>query len=60
VDDDDAAALKFRGSPTILIDGRDPFPADTTQVGLACRLYPTATGAQGAPTVDELAEVLRR
>lgn len=27
---------------------------------LACRLYVTGEGAQGAPSVDDLAEVLRR
>jgi hypothetical protein len=56
--DQEAAALKFAGSPTVLIDGRDPFPADT--IGLSCRLYATDDGPQGAPTVAQLVEVLRR
>lgn len=58
VDPDEAAALGFRGSPTLLVDGRDPFPA-TDPPGLACRLYPTPEGPQGAPTVEALVEVLR-
>ena len=36
------AALGFRGSPTIRIDGRDVAgePAKTASFGLSCRLYP--------------------
>jgi hypothetical protein len=49
----------FRGSPTILVDGTDPFPvADGTTV--ACRLYATERGLEGAPSVRQLEEVLRR
>lgn len=47
------------GSPTILLDGRDPFPGSAASIGGACRLYPTPTGMQGAPTVDQLVDVLR-
>lgn len=57
--DDEATSLGFRGSPTILIDGTDPFPSDGSP-GLACRLYPTEHGLQGAPTVDQLVEALTR
>ena len=57
--EEDAVRLGFRGSPTILIDGTDPFPADGNP-GLACRLYRTEHGMQGAPTVDQLVEVLAR
>ena len=57
--DEDAARLGFRGSPTILIDGTDPFPAHGNSA-LACRLYPTEHGMQGAPTVDQLVEALAR
>ena len=31
-----AESLGFRGSPTILIEGRDPFAAQAPPVGLAC------------------------
>jgi hypothetical protein len=57
VEAEEAARLGFGGSPTLLVDGRDPFP--TTAAGwLTCRLYPTPSGPQGAPTVDDLIEVL--
>lgn len=49
----------FAGSPTILVDGRDPFPT-SGGAALACRLYTTEAGMQGAPTVAQLVEVLRR
>ena len=54
----EAQALGFLGSPTIRIDGTDPFASGTEQVGLACRLYATPAGLAGAPTTDQLVEVL--
>jgi hypothetical protein len=45
----DAEALGFTGSPTILIDGFDPFPDPHAVVGLSCRLYRTAAGVSGSP-----------
>ena len=51
---EEAARLGFRGSPTILVDGRDPFADESTPVGLACRVYATGDGLQGAPTLDQL------
>ena len=42
----------FAGSPTILIDGSDPFPTGAT--GFACRLY----GGEHAPSVAELVRLL--
>ena len=55
---EEAEALGFLGSPTILIDGRDPFGDDTTRASLSCRIYRTPEGLAGAPTVDQLLEVL--
>lgn len=55
---EEAAAAGFRGSPTILVDGRDPFAAEEGPVSLSCRLYPTPSGLQGAPTLEQLREVL--
>ena len=55
-----AAALGFRGSPTILVDGTDPFADPDAPTGLACRIYRTAAGAQPAPTVEQLQAVLAR
>ena len=49
-----AEALRFVGSPTVLIDGRDPFCAGEEKVGLACRVFPTPAGLAGSPTVEQL------
>jgi len=55
----DAERLSFRGSPTILVDGRDPFASDDAPVGLTCRVYLTEDGLQGAPSVAQLRQALR-
>lgn len=52
-----AKALGMPGSPTILIDGRDPFPSGAAP-SLSCRLYSTTIGMQGAPCVADLVEAL--
>ena len=53
-----AEALAFRGSPTIVIDGRDPFADPGDPVGLSCRLYRGSGGVEHAPTVEQLRSVL--
>jgi len=53
-----ATRLKFIGSPTIRIDGSDPFAAGDEPVGLACRLYDTPVGRAGSPTAAQLVGVL--
>jgi hypothetical protein len=55
---DEAVRLGFRGSPTILVDGRDPFADEDASVGLACRIYVTDEGPQGAPTIAQLQAAL--
>lgn len=57
VDQTQAEALAFLGSPTILIDGRDPFAEPTQAPGLACRLYP---GLSGVPPLTPLRQALRQ
>jgi hypothetical protein len=54
----EAEALGFTGSPTLLIDGIDPFADGDAAVGLSCRLYRTRDGASGAPTVHQLTAAL--
>ncbi len=49
----------FRGSPSILVDGRDPFADKDAPVGLSCRVYQTETGPDGAPSLAQLAVALR-
>lgn len=55
-----AEALGFRGSPTILVDGIDPFADPDAPAGLTCRIYRTAMGVQPAPTVEQLQAALVR
>ncbi len=55
---EEAERLGFRGSPTVLIDGRDPFADDSAPVGLSCRVYRTESGFEGSPSLDQLYEVL--
>ena len=49
-----AAEFGFRGSPTVLIDGTDPFADPDAPVGLSCRVYPTENGYVGSPSIDQL------
>ncbi|MEA2003311.1 MAG: thioredoxin family protein [Actinomycetota bacterium] len=49
-----AERWQFRGSPTILIDGQDPFLDMDAPVGLSCRIYLTPDGLAGSPTLAEL------
>ena len=56
---EEAELLGFRGSPTILIDGDDPFPDEELPKGLSCRLYCTTDGVSGVPTTEQLVEALR-
>ena len=57
---EEAERTGFRGSPSILINGNDPFAGSDDPVGLACRVYQTPAGLAGAPTVDQLRHVLSR
>lgn len=57
---DEAERLRFRGSPTVLLDGVDPFADATSPVGLSCRVFATPEGLRGSPTVEQLVQVLRR
>lgn len=56
---DEAERLGFRGSPTILIDGVDPFAGAEVPPGLSCRVYRTEGGTEGSPSVSQLLTALR-
>ena len=56
---EEAEAVGFRGSPTMLIAGVDPFADPDAPVGLSCRVYRTDAGPAGSPTVEQLLAVLR-
>lgn len=49
-----AVARGFHGSPTLLIDGVDPFADEDAPVGLACRIYLTEQGPAGSPSLSQL------
>jgi hypothetical protein len=55
----EAERLGFVGSPSVLIDGIDPFASPADTVGLSCRVYSTADGLSGSPTLDQVVAVLR-
>lgn len=55
---EEAEAVHFLGSPTILIDGDDPFAAPGEACGLSCRVYETPDGLTGSPTTDQLRAAL--
>lgn len=57
---EEAERLRFAGSPTILLDGADPFPAETQSFGLTCRVYRTEAANEGSPSVQQLVAVLGR
>lgn len=53
-----AEETRFRGSPSILIDGVDAFADADALVGLSCRVYQTPDGPSGSPTIEQLRAVL--
>jgi hypothetical protein len=56
---DEAALCGMCGSPTLLINGHDPFAGPGTVPALACRMYEGEGGRlEGVPTVDALRRAL--
>ena len=53
-----AAEHGFRGSPSVLIDGIDPFAELDALVGLSCRVYVTDSGPAGSPTLHQLQQAI--
>lgn len=51
---------QFRGSPTILINGTDPFADPGDPVGLSCRVYQCEAGFGGSPSLDQLRTAIRQ
>jgi hypothetical protein len=59
-DDADAVAKKFLGSPTIRLNGVDPFAErGQDQFAMQCRVYRTPEGLKGVPTKDMLRAAVR-
>ena len=58
---DEAARCGMCGSPTLLVNGHDPFAVPGKGPALACRLYQGDGGRlEGAPTVEALRRALER
>lgn len=53
-----AEAHGFRGSPTILFDGVDPFADPDSPVGLSCRMFTTPDGRAGSPTLEQITDAI--
>lgn len=56
----DAARLGMRGSPTILLDGHDPFAEPNDPTSISCRLYDVGGAVDGAPSVEQIVSALER
>ena len=55
---EDAESARFHGSPSIVVDGIDPFADADASIGLSCRMYQTPDGTAGAPTLEQLREAI--
>lgn len=55
---EDAEALSFAGSPTIIVGGVDLFPSAGQTRDLACRVYATPSGLAGLPTQAQIRDAL--
>jgi hypothetical protein len=56
---EEADRLRFVGSPTILVEGLDPFaPSQAAEYGLSCRVFDTPEGLAGGPTLEQLRRAL--
>ena len=57
--DEEAQRLTYPGSPTIRVEGRDPFPTpEREDWRLVCQVYATPEGLLGSPTVQMLKATL--
>jgi hypothetical protein len=54
----DAERHQLHGSPTVLLDGVDPFVGVDTPIAWACRIYETPSGRSGCPTVGMLNQAI--
>lgn len=55
---EEAHEFRFRGSPTILVDGVDPFGSEESGYGLMSRVYRTEAGTDVAPSELQLRDAL--
>ena len=58
-DQDQAARWQMHGSPTLLVDGTDPFAEPEEPASLSCRLYRDGNGqVDGAPSASQLRQAI--
>jgi hypothetical protein len=58
-DEDEAARRGMHGSPTILVDGVDPFADPGEPASVSCRLYRDGNGqVDGAPSINQLRQAI--
>ncbi len=53
-DEMEAERIGFRGSPTVLVDGVDPFADPGSPPAWTCRVYRHGARSDGAPSVEQL------
>lgn len=59
-DQGEAERCGMRGSPTLLVDGVDPFAEPDVPYSVSCRMYLGEDGRlDGAPSLDALRQVVR-
>lgn len=54
-----AEELGFIGSPTVLLDGVDPFAVPAAPPSLACRVFQTQGGLRGTPEPSAIERAVR-
>lgn len=59
VHNEQAAHLKFSGSPSFCVDGQDWWPEARETYNLSCRVYSTPQGMRGIPTIEMLREKIQ-
>jgi hypothetical protein len=60
-DEGEAARWRMHGSPTLLIDGADPFAEPGQPPSLSCRLYRDENGQlSGSPSVGQLRQAIEK
>ena len=58
-DEREAARWGMRGSPTLLVDGVDPFACEGAPASMSCRIFRDGHGrTEGAPSVPALRRAL--
>ncbi|MEU8261722.1 hypothetical protein AB0C02_14020 [Micromonospora sp. NPDC048999] len=56
----EAEQIGFLGSPSVLINGQDPFAEPDHSPAMACRLYRDDTTVSGVPPIRRLRQALKQ